>query len=91
MSVRGASCPLIEPILNGSIGSIRGRLTADKVTSLAAVRRRRSRTVPSGFPTRPHWLADRLAELAKFPASRHDDQVGPIARRRRGPTNARGP
>ena len=50
----------------------------DKVMRLHA----QTAMIENGFvhlPDEAHWLADYLAELTAFPASRHDDQVDSTA------------
>jgi phage terminase large subunit-like protein len=55
-----------------------GHLAADKIMRLHA----QTATIENGFvhlPDEARWLADTLAELTTFPASRHDDQVASTA------------
>ena len=50
----------------------------DKIMRLHA----QTATIENGFvhlPDEAHWLADYIAELTAFPASRHDDQVDSTA------------
>ncbi len=66
---------LIQELVAAGLSQVKGvKPEGDKVMRLHA----QTAKIENGFvhlPDDAHWLADYLAELTAFPASRHDDQV----------------
>ena len=76
---KASGTQLIQELIASGMSQVRGvKPDGDKIMRLHA----QTATIENGFvhlPDEAHWLADYIAELTAFPASRHDDQVDSTA------------
>jgi predicted phage terminase large subunit-like protein len=76
---KASGTQLIQELIASGLSHVQGvKPDGDKIMRLHA----QTAQIENGFvhlPDEAHWLADYLAELTAFPASRHDDQVDSTA------------
>jgi len=76
---KASGTQLIQEQIASGMSRVKGvKPDGDKIMRLHA----QTATIENGFvhlPDEAHWLADYIAELTAFPASRHDDQVDSTA------------